>query len=87
MMKKLSPIFITVILLFSTAIAAQAEIELTYWTHEDPNRTEIENRYISEFEKANPNRGFSRLNYMPIGYVRRSHYFDRKFAAPEFCGQ
>ena len=54
MMKKLSPIFITVILLFSTAIAAQAEIELTYWTHEDPNRTEIENRYISEFEKANP---------------------------------
>jgi multiple sugar transport system substrate-binding protein len=54
MMKKLSPIFITVILLFSTAIAAQAEVELTYWTHEDPNRTEIENRYISEFEKANP---------------------------------
>lgn len=43
-----------VFLLFSTGIAAQAKIELTYWTHEDPNRTEIENRYISEFEKANP---------------------------------
>ena len=54
MMKKLSTIFMIVFLLFSTGIAAQAEIELTYWTHEDPNRTEIENRYISEFEKANP---------------------------------
>jgi multiple sugar transport system substrate-binding protein len=54
MMKKLSTIFMIVFLLFSTAIAAQAGIELTYWTHEDPNRTEIENRYISEFEKANP---------------------------------
>ena len=54
MMKKLGIIFMIVFLLFSTAIAAQAKIEITYWTHEDPNRTEIENRYISEFEKANP---------------------------------
>jgi len=29
-------------------------MEITFWTHEDPNRTEIENRYIVEFEKANP---------------------------------
>lgn len=29
-------------------------MELTFWTHEDPNRTEIEDRYIEEFEKANP---------------------------------
>ena len=54
MMKRLSIIFMIVFLLFSTAITAQAKIELTYWTHEDPNRTEIENRYINEFEKANP---------------------------------
>ena len=54
MMKKLGIIFMIVFLHFSTAIAAHAKIELTYWTHEDPNRTEIENRYISEFEKANP---------------------------------
>jgi multiple sugar transport system substrate-binding protein len=54
MMKKLSIISMIVFLLFSTTIAAQAKIEITYWTHEDPNRTEIENRYISEFEKANP---------------------------------
>ena len=34
--------------------AAESKTEITYWTHEDPNRTEIENRYIQEFEKANP---------------------------------
>jgi multiple sugar transport system substrate-binding protein len=30
-------------------------ITLTVWTHEDPNRTRIEERYIREFEAANPN--------------------------------
>jgi len=29
-------------------------MEITFWTHEDPNRTEIEDRYIAEFEQANP---------------------------------
>lgn len=33
----------------------EGPITLTFWTHEDPNRTEIENRYIEEFEAANPN--------------------------------
>ena len=43
------------VLLFTvTANTALAEVELTYWTHEDPNRTEIENKYIKEFEAANP---------------------------------
>ena len=41
-------------LLIVAANAAESKIEITYWTHEDPNRTEIENRYIKEFEKANP---------------------------------
>ena len=49
MMKRLSIIFMIVFLLLGAAIAAQAKVELTYWTHEDPNRTEIENRYITEF--------------------------------------
>ena len=40
--------------LIVTANAAESKTEITYWTHEDPNRTEIENRYIKEFEKANP---------------------------------
>jgi multiple sugar transport system substrate-binding protein len=30
-------------------------IVLKYWTHEDPNRTRIEEQYIQEFEAANPN--------------------------------
>ena len=29
-------------------------IELQFWTHEDPNRTVIENRYIEEFQKMYP---------------------------------
>jgi multiple sugar transport system substrate-binding protein len=53
-MKKLC-IFLTFLLLFAlTSTVAHAKVELTFWTHEDPNRTEIENRYIKEFEKANP---------------------------------
>jgi multiple sugar transport system substrate-binding protein len=30
-------------------------VTLTFWTHEDPNRTRIEERYIQEFQAANPN--------------------------------
>ena len=30
-------------------------ITVTFWTHEDPNRTRIEERYIREFESVNPN--------------------------------
>ncbi len=52
-MKKLFTIFLFVLLLSMTVNAA-ADIEITFWTHEDPNRTEIENRYIEEFEQANP---------------------------------
>jgi multiple sugar transport system substrate-binding protein len=35
--------------------AGGGPITLTYWTHEDPNRTKIEDRYIDEFQAANPN--------------------------------
>lgn len=52
-MKKLFTIFLFVLLLSMTVNAA-TNIEITFWTHEDPNRTEIENRYITEFEQANP---------------------------------
>jgi len=53
-MKKLCIFFILALFLTGTISAAPAAVELTYWTHEDPNRTEIENRYIMEFETANP---------------------------------
>jgi multiple sugar transport system substrate-binding protein len=52
-MKKLFTIFLFVLLLSVTANTA-ANMEITFWTHEDPNRTEIEDRYIAEFEQANP---------------------------------
>jgi multiple sugar transport system substrate-binding protein len=52
-MKKLFTVFLFVLLL-SITVNAAADIEITFWTHEDPNRTEIENRYIEEFEQANP---------------------------------
>jgi len=52
-MKKLFTIFLFV-LFISMTVNAATNIEITFWTHEDPNRTEIENRYIEEFEQANP---------------------------------
>jgi multiple sugar transport system substrate-binding protein len=53
-MPKKSFILFIVLLMLLAGLTAQAAVEITYWTHEDPNRTEIENRYITEFEKANP---------------------------------
>jgi len=52
-MKKLLTLFLFVLFLIMTVNTVNA-LEITFWTHEDPNRTEIENRYIVEFEKANP---------------------------------
>lgn len=53
-MKRLC-IFLACAFFLTVAVnAAESKTEITYWTHEDPNRTEIENRYIQEFEKANP---------------------------------
>jgi multiple sugar transport system substrate-binding protein len=53
-MKRLC-IFLACAFILAVAVnAAESKTEITYWTHEDPNRTEIENRYIQEFEKANP---------------------------------
>jgi multiple sugar transport system substrate-binding protein len=53
-MKRLC-IFLAFAFLLTVAVnAAESKTEILYWTHEDPNRTEIENKYIEEFEKANP---------------------------------
>jgi len=53
-MKRLCIFLVCAFLLTVAVNAAESKTEITYWTHEDPNRTEIENRYIQEFEKANP---------------------------------
>ena len=52
-MKKLLTCFLFILFLIMTVNTVNA-LEITFWTHEDPNRTEIEDRYIVEFEKANP---------------------------------
>lgn len=59
-MKKSIIVLVALILLVSPLFAQGAKedtgpITLKFWTHEDPNRTRIEERYIREFEAANPN--------------------------------
>lgn len=59
-MKKSLLLLIALILFVTPLFAqgsqeAQGPITLQFWTHEDPNRTRIEDRYIQEFEAANPN--------------------------------
>lgn len=54
-MKRLSYLLMVALLvLVATGVNAQKTIELTYWTHTDDNRTNIENKYIAEFEKMYP---------------------------------
>ena len=43
-------------LLLATVFAmGQAKVNLIYWTHEDPNRTKLEEQLIAEFQQQNPN--------------------------------
>jgi multiple sugar transport system substrate-binding protein len=67
-MKKIGAVFLIVSLavpgiLFAAGGTEQQSgpITLTFWTHEDPNRTRIEERYIQEFEAANPNIKIERI--------------------------
>jgi multiple sugar transport system substrate-binding protein len=50
------------------AFAADPQVELVFWTHEDPNRTAIETRYIDEFEAMYPNVTIQRVTY-PSGNI------------------
>ncbi len=57
-MKKTTGILLILMILIVSVSCKKADdgpITLTFWTHEDPNRTRIEERYIQEFEAANPN--------------------------------
>ncbi len=44
-------------------------VELTIWTHEDKNRTELEQRLIKEFQEANPNVTVNYVTY-PSGKIK-----------------
>ena len=43
--------------------AEEGPIELVFWTHEDPNRTAIEEKYVQEFEAANPDVTVNRVTH------------------------
>jgi len=67
-MKKLFLTLIALSLVVPAALFAGAgaqeetgPITLEVWTHEDPNRTRIEERYIQEFQAANPNIKINRV--------------------------
>ena len=48
---------------------AEGPIELTIWTHEDQNRTNLEKKFIEEFQKANPNITVNYVTY-PSGKIK-----------------
>ena len=61
-MKLASMLLVTALLLAgATLVLATPQqeptgpVELVQWTHEDPNRTPLEERWIAEFEQQNPN--------------------------------
>ncbi|WP_169746225.1 extracellular solute-binding protein [Kosmotoga pacifica] len=56
-------VLVFVFLALSLLLLSAGKIELLFWTHEDPNRTEIENRYIEEFESMYPNVTIKRVTY------------------------
>ncbi|MBB6482122.1 extracellular solute-binding protein [Spirochaeta isovalerica] len=58
-MKKTLMIFLSLAVLALPLLAGGAQeeegpITIKFWTHEDPNRTTIEERYIAEFEASHP---------------------------------
>lgn len=81
-MKKISKLFVGVTLaasIFSMmscngkkkaqAFDPNTPVELTIWTHEDENRTALEKRLISEFQKENPNVTVNYVTY-PSGKIK-----------------
>ncbi|MDD8054040.1 MAG: extracellular solute-binding protein [Thermotogota bacterium] len=67
---KLKGLFLVGILLICSIFAAST-IELTVWTHEDPNRTLLEDRYIEEFQKLHPEVSIKRVTY-PSAKIRET---------------
>ncbi|QEN08083.1 extracellular solute-binding protein [Oceanispirochaeta crateris] len=47
---------------FATGVQEETgPVTITFWTHEDPNRTALEDRYISEFEASHPDVTINRV--------------------------
>lgn len=54
---------VLVTLLVALFATGAAQIELEYWTHEDPNRSQIEERLIEEFVQLHPNVRINRVTH------------------------
>lgn len=54
--------FVSVLLAFAFATAL-AQVEVVYWTHEDPNRTALEESLIEKFEAQNPDIAITRVTH------------------------
>ena len=68
LMRRLAIVFLVFFLLISALITAKT-IELVFWTHEDPNRTPLEEGYIREFEEMYPDVKITRVTY-PSSKIR-----------------
>ena len=55
--------FLVVLSLLVVILSFAAKVELVFWTHEDPNRTPLEEGYIKEFQKMYPNVEIKRVTY------------------------
>ncbi len=64
-------VIIFIVLSFALLLFGADNIELLFWTHEDPNRTEIENKYIEEFETMYPEVTIKRVTY-PSGKIQET---------------
>jgi multiple sugar transport system substrate-binding protein len=60
--------FIGVAVLVGAVVVPALGVELLFWTHEDPNRTPLEERYIDEFEALYPGVTIKRVAY-PSGEI------------------
>lgn len=61
-MRSMKRLLLVVFLVFVFSAFA-AKIQITIWTHEDPNRTPLEEKYIKEFQKMYPNVEVKRVTY------------------------
>lgn len=59
---------------------ASGPVEITIWTHEDVNRSELEKQFIAEFEQANPD---IKVNYVTYPSAKIKDIVVAAFAANE----
>jgi multiple sugar transport system substrate-binding protein len=72
--RKRTALILLLAMLLSSACekrVAESHVTLTYWTHEDPNRTPFEQRLIAQFEAENPGVTIQRLTHPSVQVADR----------------